>query len=166
MSSMTFEFASALRGAIATPRNDRTGVGEIVTPNRTYQWQEFQAGVQRLQSVIDAHDGTIGVLLPNGFEAICVIAYCFLNRRTFTLLNLNLPTGMFDEMVKTAGVGLLITDQATTDRIGIELPYYLADTGKYVPSRVKVSLNKGPELACIVFTSGTTGKPKGVRLTR
>ena len=158
---MGFEYSAQLRAALGRRHGPETSCS-----GRVHRWSELADKVSRIREIVTAHDGVVGVLLPSGFDAICTVACCFATRRAFVLLNPDQSCETLDAMVRAGNVGLVISDSGTSRRLSFAAPLYLTDTDELHASfRGLEPRPVDPELACLVFTSGTTGAPKGVRLT-
>jgi len=132
---------------------------------------------------LGADEERVGVLLPPGRGGSIVnLALAFAGR---TAVNLNHTAGAagMRRMVEIAGLKTLITARKYTERIGepefdlrrVDVEDLLPRIGKLAslanacrvllcPHRL-LSRDRPDDVACVVFSSGSTGDPKGVQLT-
>ncbi|QDU35328.1 Long-chain-fatty-acid--CoA ligase [Poriferisphaera corsica] len=115
----------------------------------------------------------VGILLPTCGATPVAILGCWLTRKAAVPFNFLLSPDELEYIIKDSDIDLLITVDQMLDYVGGE---------KVIPKGVKLmKLNKmkfkgipklrlpprlkDDELAVLLYTSGTSGKPKGVMLT-
>jgi fatty-acyl-CoA synthase len=123
------------------------------------------------------------VLLPNKVETIETLLACFKIGAIYTPGNFRFSSEELVFLIGDTGAEVLIYDSEYSNKVGeilqqqsglfaIELgthelsvarDYY--DFVEGMPERDPANITKSDELCMILFTAGTTGRPKGVKLT-
>lgn len=94
----------------------------------------------------------IGIRLPKGPDQITAVLAVLLAGAAYVPLGLDLPLARREQIERTAGTRFTIEDLEPFRGAGSEA------------SKLPESVDPG-ELAYLIFTSGTTGDPKGVQIT-
>jgi D-alanine--poly(phosphoribitol) ligase subunit 1 len=106
----------------------------------------------------------IGLVANDDLETYASILAIWMEGNYYVPLSPQLPTERTEHMIRQAGIKLIIDSSAT-----VNFPEFLNIKSKRLPSAF---LNLQPKtisreaIAYILFTSGTTGIPKGVPITR
>ena len=131
--------------------------------------QRARAAALRLeQAGVEAGDRVVLSGLNHPSWGICAFGALLL-RATLVPLDPNLDADAVDNIIKKARPRLAIVDKGVRARLGTVLPdpvfdlHLTATTGPGIDA--DRTLPSSDELASILFTSGTTGDPKGVMLS-
>lgn len=151
----------------------------ITDDQRTYSFFQIFAGAFfAARAIRKATDKPhVGILLPTGGAFPIALLGCWLARKTPVPLNYLLSQAELDHVVADSGVDMIVTAGKMIDAIG-ELG---VDLGALPggPALLKMEEMKfsglppltwpaklaTDDLAVLLYTSGTSGKPKGVMLT-
>jgi long-chain acyl-CoA synthetase len=140
--------------------------------DRTLTWRELDdavdaaAGLLRRRS-LQAGD-RVGLLLPNGLDF--AVGYFAILRADLVALPLNTAytADELDHQLTDSQAALVLTDREHADRAGgtatleVESPEWRQPTP---PDRPVDPARGGEDLAVLLYTSGTTGRPKGAMLS-
>jgi amino acid adenylation domain-containing protein len=117
-------------------------------------------------------DKPVAVLAGRSVEAYVGILSCCYAGLPAVPLTTEFPAARTRQMLKAAGVAAVIVDRegaAQLPELGLDLPVLApGNDGGTIPLRGALAEPRAVEphdTAYVLFTSGTTGKPKGVRLT-
>ncbi|TVQ30086.1 MAG: long-chain fatty acid--CoA ligase [Phycisphaeraceae bacterium] len=156
-----------IRRSLLTPR--RIG---IVDDQRSWRDIELVIGALHLASEIErrSNSKTVGVMLPTtGLFPMAALAGWMLGR-TLVPLNYLLKKDELRYVVRDCETDIVVTVQPMLDMVG-ELPdsvdiLKVEDVSfKGLPEPRWPAHRKPDDLATLLYTSGTSGKPKGVMLT-
>ncbi|MEV0585717.1 AMP-binding protein [Nonomuraea sp. NPDC050310] len=135
---------------------------------RTWTWREYVAGCRERAARLDAAapGGSlhVGVLLDNGPELLFLVGAAALSGHVVVALN---PTRSPAELARDAAathVGLLVAEDpygeaARSVAAALALPSDGEGPAKPAPE-------PAGDLVMLIFTSGTTGRPRAVRITQ
>jgi len=135
----------------------------------------LKSGVQKGERVF--------VLLPNKIETLETILACFKIGAIYTPANFRLSSEEIDFLISDSEPRILIYDSDYSNKVGDALPKYsklfavelgthkLSAARDYyefvrnMPEKEPNIITKPDEVCMILYTAGTTGRPKGVKLT-
>ncbi len=105
--------------------------------------------------------GAVGVLLPRGQALVTTVLAALAARVPWVPLDPDAPNARVEAMLRAAGARVLITDRAVPVPEGVVVRSPAARSAPLDPRPAN-----GRELAYVMFTSGSTGQPKGVLVER
>lgn len=128
----------------------------------------YKLAMSLIESMEERSEKKVAVLLDRGPGIIYSMIASLVSGFTYVLIDSNLPSQRIKNIIDDSGVEILISDskyeEYFQDLIVINLEeILLRKLDDNVPYSVKIEEN---ELAYICYTSGSTGEPKGVEITR
>jgi long-chain acyl-CoA synthetase len=144
----------------------------IVDDRRTYHGKELLVAGMHIADLIEGNSSTqrVGLLIPTS-GAMGIAAYgTWLAGRAAVPLNYLLDEPTLNYVVKDCGCDLIIASRQLVEHLGF-VPrcrriIYLEDLDfRRSPTPRTPKATAPSELAVVLYTSGTSGKPKGVMLT-
>ncbi|MEM9064683.1 MAG: AMP-binding protein [Planctomycetota bacterium] len=144
----------------------------VVDDRKAYKGYEILAAATHVAAQIEQRctSDTVGVLLPcTGAFPICALA-AWMTGKTLVPLNFMLKPEELDYVVGDCGADTILTSRAMLDHLGfcplVKHVIELEDINfKSVPPLKWPVGAEDDDLAVLLYTSGTSGKPKGVMLT-
>ena len=146
-----------------------------------YSWRQIADTVRAIEAALDKmglpEDARIGVMLRNRPGHVAAIVAVLSTDRCLVTLNPILPDAKLFADVENLGLPAIIADATDLARPGlaealtragsavIEIDPYL-DGVRVVQGEVRIQIQTSPGVAIEMLTSGTTGAPKRVPLSR
>ncbi len=144
----------------------------IVDDRRSYRGKELLVAGMHIADLIETQSSssTIGLLIPTS-GAVGIVAYgTWLAGRTAVPLNYLLDEPTLNYVVNDCGCDLILASLKLVEHLGFvpkcKKIIYLEDLDFHKAPTPRTPKATSPsELAVVLYTSGTSGKPKGVMLT-
>jgi len=143
----------------------------LIEGDRSLTWSEFDRRVDEVAAVLRARGlqrgDRVGLLLPNGLDFAA--GYFGILRADLVALPLNtgFTAAELAHQLGDSGAGLVITDAERADRLG-EVASLDVGSPEWTSPIAATPIEPesgGEDLAALLYTSGTTGRPKGAMLT-
>jgi len=122
----------------------------------------------KLRNYIQPGDRVILLAESRSIEWVKALFAIWNNQATAVLIDPSLSLNDFAELIDRSDPSLIITTEGINPQLSANLPILnIADLTPLKNSNAPRKHNPDPDpsTACIIFTSGTTGKPHGVMLT-
>ena len=156
-----------VRRALRQPRSIA-----VVDDQRTWRYVDLLGGALHVAKYIQAASDNphVGVLLPTGGAFPMTMLATWMLGRTLVPINYLLSASERQYITKHAGLDLVVTAGPMLDFLGDEpqgVTLMKLDelSFKGIPPLRLPAVASADDLAAILYTSGTSGKPKGVMLT-
>ena len=149
----------------------------IIEGERSYSYAEVHMTVEALASVVAAstQNPVCGIYLPNSAAFIMGSYAIFRSGKAALPFNLLAPMPELEHIVRDSGIDTVITSERLVERLGalplskilVEDLQRKAAEGVAPPLEALAGIEPPTrdDLALLLYTSGTTGVPKGVELT-
>lgn len=122
------------------------------------KYQELKDFIIRVRSQLQSIDGVIVLIGHKEIELIMMIFACLASHKCYIVLENDIPQNRIDQMLSKFSVGCIVNCGNDEMIQGIRIEELLA---------LPVSNHQyEDELAYLAFTSGTSGEPKGIRISR
>lgn len=133
-----------------------------VIENENYTYQDLSNFIQDFQNSILQSPGPIGVVLRNDFSTYASLIACWVSGKAYVPLNPEYPEQRLKDIAEASSIGAVLD----SEQIGIpQIPELACLKPSSNDADWKLSQVNSKDWAYILFTSGTTGKPKGVPIS-
>src|SRR5881392_1958089 len=146
----------------------------LIEENKGWTFAELADEANRIASVLKErlNGDTVGILLLNSQKYIATMLGAWKAGKTAVPLNYLLPPADLGFIIKDSGMCGLVSSQFFSQALGAIKPLFgdrgvilMADDPDFVPASAGMPLTDYRDPALYLYTSGTTGRPKGVILT-
>ncbi|UAA37426.1 amino acid adenylation domain-containing protein [Paraneptunicella aestuarii] len=135
----------------------------------TYSYNELQSRVNalglQLQNHADISGKPVVVLLPRGIDLLVSILAINACGATFVSLDQDVPQQRMDIICEDSQAALVITTRSLNCAVSNSVPSYYVEDTNWEQKEVFCAQPLGDQPVYIMYTSGTTGKPKGVPIS-
>jgi len=146
----------------------------LVEEDKKWTFGELAAEVDSIATMLRARvpGSTVGILLLNSQAYVATLLGIWKAGKTAVPLNYLLPPQELAFIIRDSGMSALITSQFFSQAVAAVKPLFgdkgvllMADAPDFAPRVDKAAPPEYRDPALYLYTSGTTGKPKGVVLT-
>jgi long-chain acyl-CoA synthetase len=146
----------------------------LIEESQRWTFSELSAEVTRVAAVVKERvkGDTVGVLLLNSQNYVTTMLGIWKAGKTAVPLNYLLPPAELGFIIKDSGMSGLVSSQFFSQALGAIKPLFgdkgvmlMADDPAFLSQQGNSEPAEYQDLALYLYTSGTTGRPKGVMLT-
>jgi long-chain acyl-CoA synthetase len=146
----------------------------VIEEKKRWTFAELADEVDRIAVVLKekVKGNTVGVLLLNSQKYVCTMLAIWKAGKTAVPLNYLLPPADLGFIVKDSGMSALVSSQFFNQALSVLKPLFgdkgtilMADDASFLPASAGEVMSEYRDPALYLYTSGTTGRPKGVILT-
>ena len=146
----------------------------LIEEDRKWTFGELAAEVDAIAAMLKEKvpGDTVGILLLNSQTYVAALLGTWKAGKTAVPLNYLLPPQELAYIIKDSGMSALISSQPFAQAVAAVKPLFgergvilMADEPGFAPRVTKPVMPEYRDPALYLYTSGTTGKPKGVVLT-
>nr|WP_275891395.1 non-ribosomal peptide synthetase [Ruminococcus sp. OA3] len=136
----------------------------------TYEELDHHGAVlsAKLQKIFKGGAGVAVLLLPRDFSLFTALTGVLHSGNAYLLLSAELPAGRIRMILEKSDAGVLVTQRAIYEQMTdvVKIPVIFADEVNVADHPADSRKAVMDDLAYIVYTSGSTGEPKGVEITQ
>lgn len=139
----------------------------ILENNRTVTFGELSDLVDTIAGTFPKNIHSVGIVMNHRAEMIASILAVLKCGARYVPAEPTFPTGRIRYMMKEADVDFILTEKECEDKLN-GLPLRLTDCeicGLEAPGTKGIDFSEPEQPAYVLYTSGTTGRPKGVCVT-
>ncbi|MET8854209.1 amino acid adenylation domain-containing protein [Amycolatopsis sp. NPDC004625] len=107
-------------------------------------------------------DARIGLCVPRGIEAVAGMLAVLKAGAAYVPLDPRYPDERLALLLEDSGAGLVLTTRAVRDRVPAGTSVLVLDDDGWETGGAPVHRARPGNLACVLYTSGSSGRPKGV----
>ncbi len=139
----------------------------VIEDKRTLSFGDLSDLVDKIADTFPDGTKAVGIVMRHRAEMIAAILAVLKVGAMYVPAEPSFPKGRIRYMMEEAGVDFVLTEMQFLSRLdGIKQVYYDCSVCRAVPaSAARTYNNNEDDLAYILYTSGTTGRPKGVSVT-
>jgi long-chain acyl-CoA synthetase len=155
----------------------------LIDGGATLGYADLERNVRRLAGFLAARfpRGTrLGILLPNSASAVIGLYAASAAGLVAVPMDADIHPRHADRLLEDCQLGVMLTTERCLTRVPLDIPFVILADGSR-PTRNRVALEpilenarngllnlpapSADDVACVLYTAGTTGRPKGVMLT-
>ncbi|MBD5545026.1 MAG: amino acid adenylation domain-containing protein [Lachnospiraceae bacterium] len=133
----------------------------VFDEKRTLTRMELEQLINTIAVKIPPEAHRVGIMMEHTVEMIAAVFAVLKTGKAYVPVEPFFPQGRIEFMMGDCNVDIIITNSAYKEKAA-KFPYILIDSGMEAENAAVVSSALSDDLAYILYTSGSTGMPKGV----